>query len=119
MKQFLAVFLGSDSGKKAAEWDAMDDKARKEREQAGMQAWGNWVQKHKDSLVVTGSPLGSTKLVNEKGVSNGKNMLCAYNVVKAKSHDEAARMFVDHPHFMIFPGDSVEVMECLPIPGME
>jgi hypothetical protein len=23
------------------------------------------------------------------------------------------------PHFMIFPGDRVEVMECLAIPGMQ
>ncbi len=29
----------------------------------------------------------------------------------------AARMFADHPHFAIFPGDSVEIMECLPLPG--
>jgi hypothetical protein len=26
-------------------------------------------------------------------------------------------MFVGHPHFTIFPGDGVEVMEVLPIPG--
>jgi hypothetical protein len=27
-------------------------------------------------------------------------------------------MFEGHPHFTIFPGESIEVMECLPIPGM-
>jgi len=37
-------------------------------------------------------------------------------VVKAASQDEAAKLFLDHPHFTIFPGDRVEVMECLPIP---
>jgi len=26
-------------------------------------------------------------------------------------------MFVGHPHFTIFPGEAVEIMECLPIPG--
>jgi hypothetical protein len=25
-------------------------------------------------------------------------------------------MFENQPHFSIFPGDSVELMECLPIP---
>jgi hypothetical protein len=30
----------------------------------------------------------------------------------------AAKLFEGHPHFTIFPGDGVEVMECLPIPGM-
>jgi len=26
------------------------------------------------------------------------------------------RLFENHPHFSIFPGDAVEVMEVLPIP---
>jgi hypothetical protein len=43
--------------------------------------------------------------------------MAAYVVVQAESHDAAARMFINHPHFAIFPGDSVEIMECLPIPG--
>jgi hypothetical protein len=38
-------------------------------------------------------------------------------IVQADSHEAAARLFEKHPHFMIFPGDSVEVMECLPMPG--
>jgi hypothetical protein len=37
--------------------------------------------------------------------------------VRADSHEAAARIFEGHPHFMIFPGDGIEVMECLPIPG--
>jgi ribosomal protein S17 len=28
------------------------------------------------------------------------------------------KFMVDHPHFTIFPGDGVEIMECLPIPDM-
>lgn len=28
----------------------------------------------------------------------------------------SAAMFVNHPHFTLFPGDAVEIMECLPIP---
>lgn len=42
----------------------------------------------------------------------------AYTVVQADSHEAAAKLFENHPHFMIFPGDAVEVMERLPIPGM-
>jgi hypothetical protein len=34
------------------------------------------------------------------------------------SRPPAAHMFENHhPHFAIFPGDSVEIMEILPIPG--
>jgi hypothetical protein len=40
----------------------------------------------------------------------------ACTVVRAASHEDAAKLFEDHPHFTIFPGDGVEVMECLPIP---
>ncbi len=36
-------------------------------------------------------------------------------MVQAESYDAAA-MFVNHPHFMPFPGDAVEIRECLPIP---
>ena len=32
-------------------------------------------------------------------------------------NEAAVKLFEGHPHFTIFPGDSVEVMECLPIPG--
>jgi ribosomal protein S17 len=34
----------------------------------------------------------------------------------AESREEAAHMFENQPHFTIFPGDAVEIMECLPIP---
>jgi hypothetical protein len=41
----------------------------------------------------------------------------AFTVVRAESHEAAAKLFVNHPHFVIFPGESVEVMPVLPIPG--
>ena len=33
-----------------------------------------------------------------------------------ESHEAAAKMFEGHPHFTIFPGEAVEIMEVLPIP---
>ena len=41
----------------------------------------------------------------------------AYMVVRADSHEAAAKLFERHPHFTIFPGESVEIMPVLPIPG--
>ena len=117
MKQFMAVFLGTES--KVKQWNALDEKTRKDREQKGMAAWGAWMSEHSKSVVGTGAPLGKTKLVNEKGVSDTKNDMAAYVVVQAESHESAAKMFLHHPHFAIFPGDRVEVMECLPIPGQD
>jgi hypothetical protein len=69
------------------------------------------------SVVVQGGPLGKTKRTDAQGVSNIKNSMVGYVVVQAESHEAAAKMFENHPHFTIFPGEAVEIMECLPIPG--
>jgi len=118
MKNFLAVYMGSASGSIRAKWDAMDAATRKEREAAGMKAWGDWMGKHQAIIVTNGGPLGKTKRVSSQGTTDIKNALTGYVVVKAESHDAAAALFVNHPHFMIFPGEAVEIMEVLPIPGM-
>ena len=44
--------------------------------------------------------------------------MAAYTIVRAASHEAAANVFKDHPHFTMFPGEAIEVMECLPIPDM-
>jgi hypothetical protein len=72
---------------------------------------------HAAAVVGQGGPLGKTKRTSAQGVSDIKNNLTGYVVVQADSHEAAARMFENHPHFTLFPGDSVEIMECLPIPG--
>jgi hypothetical protein len=55
--------------------------------------------------------------VSKAGVADTHNAVAGFIVVRAESHEAAARMFEGHPHFAIFPGDSVEIMEQLPIPG--
>jgi hypothetical protein len=117
MKTFLAVFLGRPSA--MDEWKALPEADRKEREQAGMVAWYKWVEDHKGDIAEMGSPLGKTKKVDKNGISDVRNELGAWTVVKANSQEEAAKLFVGHPHYTIFPGDRVEVMECLPIPTMK
>lgn len=117
MKKYMAAFIGSEDAIK--KWDALDEKTRKEREQQGIAAWYAWGEKHGKSIVEMGAPLGKTMKVNDKGVAAFKNQLTAYTVVQAETHEEAAKMFLGHPHFSIFPGDSIEVMECLPLPGSQ
>lgn len=117
MKTFLAVFTGSASGREQSGWDALDDQQRQAREQTGMQAWGDWMTNNGAALEYAGGPLGSTKRVARDGVADVVNQLAGFVIVRAESHEAAARMFERHPHFTIFPGDAVEVMECLPIPG--
>ena len=117
MKTFLAVYIGTATALEKANWNSMPEAERKQREQTGIKAWGDWMTKHHAAVVVQGAPLGKTKRVDPFGVSDIKNNLVGYVVIQAESHEAAAKMFEGHPHFSIFPGDSVEIMECLAIPG--
>lgn len=118
MKRYLAIYLGSANGENMAKWSALDEKTRKEKEKTAIIAWQNWVKEHKSSFIDTGAPLGKTKRAGRKGISDVKNLMTAYTVVEAESHEEAAKLFLNHPHFTQFPGEAIEIMECLPIPGM-
>jgi hypothetical protein len=117
MKTFLAIYLGSINSARQAEWGKLEEPARQKRIAAGMTAWGDWMTKHQGAVVVEGGPLGKTKKADASGISDTKNNMSGYVVISAETHEAAARMFENHPHFAIFPGDSVEIMECLPIPG--
>src|SRR5262245_28193564 len=117
MKRYLAVYLGSPDSAAHRQWTAMDEAARKKREQVGIEAWMRWGEERAGATVDTGTPLGKTKRVDAKGVSDARNAICGYIIVEAKSQEAAARLFLDHPHFSIFPGESVEIMECLPLPS--
>ncbi|MGG1947318.1 hypothetical protein AB1286_21445 [Trinickia sp. NRRL B-1857] len=114
---FLAVFLGSKESPRMKAWNALSDEARRAREQEGMGAWKAWVEKHQAAIVEMGGPLGKTKSIGERGIHDTTNGLAAFTVVRSASHEDAAKMFEAHPHFTIFPGESVEVMPILPIPG--
>eukprot|EP01030_Chromulinospumella_sphaerica_P021646 gene21646-21596_t len=110
MPQFLAVYTGSpDSPMGPGDLDPAEIGR-------GMDAWGKWMADNASRVVVTGGPLGKTKKVSKAGVQDIRNLLVGFVVVEAADHDEAARLFLNHPHFSIFPGEGVEVMEMLPIP---
>jgi hypothetical protein len=116
MKKFLAVYVGTMSDEKFKAFMAMPEEDRKKTEVAGMEAWGKWGQEHAAHILDNGGPLGKTKQANIGGVSDTHNALSGYAIVQAESHDEAAKMFENHPHFTIFPGTSVEIMEILDMP---
>jgi len=113
MKTFLAVFT-TDSAKMAAFGQHPDVQQISKK---GIAAWHQWMEDNKASIVETGGPLSRTTRVALDGVSESRNNLGGYLVVRAESQADAARLFLNHPSFSIFPGDAVEVMEIMPIPG--
>ncbi|QPF85751.1 hypothetical protein IC762_05430 [Bradyrhizobium genosp. L] len=114
---YLAVYLGSMNGARMQAWMALPEAERRAKEQQGMAAWGAWVEKHKDVIVELGGPVGKTKKVDANGIADIKNLLTGFTVVRAPSHEAAAKLFENHPHFTAFPGEGVEIMPVLPIPG--
>ena len=116
MKKYLAVFLGSPDAMK--NYMSQDETARKVNDKKGFDAWMQWVLNNKSSIIEMGSPLGKTKLVNKSGIADTKNEMGAWMVVEAETQEDAAKLFLNHPHFTIFPGDRVEVMEMLPVPQL-
>ncbi len=113
---FLAVFLGGKSSPRMAAWIALPEEERRARTKEGIAAWMAWTEQHRAAIVEMGGPLGKTKMIAEHGIEDVSNGMSAFMVVRAASHEEAAKLFEHHPHFTIFPGHSVEVMPVLPIP---
>jgi hypothetical protein len=116
MKHFLAIFTGSPIA--MSRWESLSESERNKRQTLGIAAWHKWVEDHKSSIVSLGGPLGKTKLVSPEGISDVRNAMTGCTIVEAESHDAAATLFLNHPHFTIFPGEGVQVMEVLPVPAM-
>lgn len=116
MKRYLAVYTGSQDA--MAKWNSMPPEQLRDRQAAGIKAWHDWVESNKGSIVELGAPLGITKRASAAGLSDVRNNMSAFTIVQAESHEAAAKLFENHPHFTIFPGEAIDVMECLPIPSM-
>src|SRR3569833_3612637 len=101
---YLAIFLGSRTSAQWKAWDALSEDERSAKGQQGMAAWKAWVDKYHDAIVTKGGPLGKTRRVDAAGISEISNEMGAFTVVRAASHEDAAKMFEGHPHFAIFPG---------------
>ncbi|MGD9801644.1 MAG: hypothetical protein AB7V02_13715 [Parvularculaceae bacterium] len=117
MKTFIAVFTGNQDAMKKSGWLDLAPDERKAREEKGLAAWGAWMAENAGAIAFEGGPLGKTKRVSKTGIDDISNSMAGFVVLTAASHEDAARKFENHPHFAIFPGVAVEIMEVLPIPG--
>jgi hypothetical protein len=113
MKEFLVLYMADQ-----AAFEQMMQNATPEQQQKGMQAWMKWMDDHEDSLVDGGAPLGKTIRVDLNGVTNTKNGIGGYSIVRAASAEAAAQIFgKDQPHFQV-PGAWIEIIECVDLPDM-
>ncbi|MFF0724378.1 hypothetical protein [Streptomyces sp. NPDC004134] len=109
MGRFLAVLHGAANDADKAEFT-------EQQQTEFMNAWAAWAQRNEHALVDPGSPLFRKKLVTAEGVEDFTDSKVGFAIVAADSHDDAVRLFSDHPHIALMPGNSIEVLECPPIP---
>jgi hypothetical protein len=112
MKKFLVLYKAARSEFEKAM------KSTPEQQKAGMDAWMTWSKKTASSTVDMGGPLGKSLRVTQGGTSPVVNDLGGYSVLQAESKEALAETMKGHPHFLIGPESSIEIIELLPIPGM-
>ncbi len=111
---YLAVFTSDKTGPKWRAWRAMSEAEQAETTRIGVAAVAAWEEAHRDAIVYQGGPLGPTKRIGYDGeVTDVVNLLTVFMVVRADSHEAAARLFENHPHMSVFACDGVEVMPVL------
>ena len=92
---FLAMFLGSKTTPLMTAWNALPEAERLAKQKEGIAAWKAWAEKHQAAIVGMGGPLGKTKKVSQRGIEDTSNEMGAYMVVRADSHEAAAKLFGD------------------------
>jgi hypothetical protein len=110
VKKFLVLYKSSAT---AAEQMAAGDPAAA-REAMGL--WMAWMEKAGPALVDGGSPLGDPTVLPADG-GQGDRQVGGYSILQGESLEEISKLLVDHPHFHS-PNASIEVRECLSMPGM-
>ena len=109
MKKFFVLYMATSAGfqKIMARMGKMTPKQQKD----SMKEWGKWAKGK--GVKDMGAPLGKTKRVKAKSISNAKNEVGGYSIIEARSHDEAAKKMQSNPHFKMIPGGWIDVMEIM------
>lgn len=115
MAKFLAVYRAPIEGLEA--WAKTDPQVRQAEEKKMQAEWGAWMAAHQESFSGPTAGIGKTKRVTKDGVVDTKNDLMLYSIVEAESHEAAAALFENHPHFGI-PDGSIDVMPINYLSGM-
>lgn len=115
MKKFLAVFVAPVESYDKMKGEMKD--SNPEQQKGDMEAWMQWMGRHKGSLVDPGAPVGKTKRITKGGVANIRNEIGGYMIIQAEDLEAAAKIFDDSPHFGVQNG-AVDVMEIMEMSRM-
>jgi hypothetical protein len=75
MKKFVVLYMAS-----SQDFEKMMKDSTPEQQSKGMDAWMNWMDANKKSIVDAEAPLGKTKRVDSKGSSGTKNEIGGYSI---------------------------------------
>ena len=110
MAKYMILYLSSESAR-----DMMSG-ATPEQMKAGMDAWMAWAGKAGDAVVDLGAPTAHATHAGP-GSHPGAEEITGYSILQAGSAEEVAAVLDGHPH-LDMPGNHIEVLEMLPMPGM-
>jgi hypothetical protein len=116
MKKFMVLYMAP-----LASMDEMMKQmstATPEQRKAAMAGWNTWGKKYEASIVDMGAPMGKSKTVSDKGVTDHRNELGGYTVVQGDSADAVSKMFTNHPHLKSMKGATIEIVELMPMDAM-
>jgi len=116
MSKYLVLYRaeGALSGMSVAEMMA---NSTPEQMEAGMALWRAWYQKAGSAVIDLGAPLDKSTMVTGGAGAPSKTSITGYTLLQAASLEEALDLVKDHPHFHA-PGSSVQILECVLMPGM-
>jgi hypothetical protein len=111
VKKFLVLYLSQMSATEQMK------NATPEQAKAGMDAWMSWAGRAQSGIVDMGSPL--THATSVPGGNSGSRgpYVGGFSILQGSSADDVRTLLDDHPHLMM-PGNTIEVHEFLPMPGM-
>ena len=82
----------------------------------GMRAWMSWAGRAGSALVDMGAPLA--QVATEGPAGDTGVGISGYSVLEADSTDAVKQLLDKHPHLSMPGGSFIEILQCLPVPGM-
>ena len=110
MPRFLAVYTMKPED--LARFRSLPKPEQNAIDAVGLQQWADWEERNAAFSLIAAASVGRTR-VTKDGIVDAVNPFCGYIVVEADTIDAAARLFENHPHFTVFPGDGVDIMPFL------